>query len=821
MELIYNHINNYLDSFLKEQDFQFKRVIDNLHNDLKLEFLPVLGYLNELLKVYPNINEKINVFHLHFENNFNNNVKELIAEFLIVKLYYDCVETDLGIQTERNLVLAETIENLTKKVNSSLYFPGGITKQTENKIRLERKSKKSLLAFYNKLDSNLNVIPKNLFNLQVVLNNNLKILFESRPFAIKLGDYNLSYNVINTNKSLYEIDEFQSEIIDDLQSIILFDCGRKSEMTTYSFEEIQKWNSEFGTNFRKYLVLTFGKEIKSLNNSRSKIEATKEKFKIPNKSSYTIFASEIDFLLNRKKGGKISNKFIGPKNCIFWDNFLMQTNVLELYELRSIKLMNIYSMCLNEEIKNYILEDLFSNSESSELIKTKHAILELREEDIIQLKDALAAVLSLIIDLDFKTLIIKHTNYKTVLVLDESIINNQSIKSKINAVLFPLGDTNRLISWSNIDTFKSNPLLILTYRDQGKFPNYFYPNIVEPVGENYFSVSSINLRFFFEHQYNWAKYNLYIDFQSLGEHVVRVDFFQWELLKSSIKKMIPESKLTIDWNLEFEYSYSENRDSYKLKLKNHKARSFNGSDLFIFKDSLSNNYKVIKICDLFTFEITGEKYFIQNLDDIQEDINIYEKIVDIKQQEDELKVIRNQFKIENDETGRLWKILLKRKVEKKGEENFYNELKAYLEMKKLKIVSSFHFKNSWINPLSESIAPLNKKVFVAVCEYLQIPKIYFAIIQRIKNTSKQSSRQSTRQMNQLLKDLFNDGCFDSELNTRDIITNRLSFYKKNHPLDELGIDENYLLDSLVTLTELIQPELKLLEVESIEKINNE
>lgn len=73
-------------------------------------------------------------------------------------------------------------------------------------------------------------------------------------------------------------------------------------------------------------------------------------------------------------------------------------------------------------------------------------------------------------------------------------------------------------------------------------------------------------------------------------------------------------------------------------------------------------------------------------------------------------------------------------------------------------------------------------------------------------------------MNQLLTDLFNDGCFNHDENARDIINNKLSFYKSNHPLDELGIDENYLAENLVTLTELIQPELKLLELETIEKI---
>ena len=76
-------------------------------------------------------------------------------------------------------------------------------------------------------------------------------------------------------------------------------------------------------------------------------------------------------------------------------------------------------------------------------------------------------------------------------------------------------------------------------------------------------------------------------------------------------------------------------------------------------------------------------------------------------------------------------------------------------------------------------------------------------------------------MNLLLKDLFNDGCFDRDKNPRDIINNRLDFYKENHPLDELGIDENFLADNLVALVELIIPELNLIELETIQKNSNE
>jgi hypothetical protein len=231
--------------------------------------------------------------------------------------------------------------------------------------------------------------------------------------------------------------------------------------------------------------------------------------------------------------------------------------------------------------------------------------------------------------------------------------------------------------------------------------------------------------------------------------------------------------------------------------------------------------KVVKIDYLLTLDNEDGKVFIQNLDEIQQNINIYDKIVDKKQQEVELDVIRKQFNLGDETAGRLWKVLLKNLAEDRGEDQLYSDLKKHFETKGINIVSQFHFKNSWINPQSESIAPLSKRVFIELCEYLKIPKIYFIIIQRIRNALKQSSRQSTRQMNQLLKDLFNDGCFDTNKNAREIITNRFEHYKANHPLDDLGIDEKYLVDNLVTLVELLLPELKLLELETIEKNNNE
>ena len=90
-------------------------------------------------------------------------------------------------------------------------------------------------------------------------------MFEFKPYCVLLNSKNKSYNLLNATKTLNEIDDFNNEIIDELDSIVLFDCERKSLMSNFSLEEINKWNSDYDTSFKKYLIITFGKEYQSIN----------------------------------------------------------------------------------------------------------------------------------------------------------------------------------------------------------------------------------------------------------------------------------------------------------------------------------------------------------------------------------------------------------------------------------------------------------------------------------------------------------------------------------------------------------------------------
>lgn len=830
MELIKQHNLPYLHSFVVEKSTTLEDIFNEIQNDLRTDLIELIRYLDNLLdKTFTPANDNVTTLHIHIEDEFNDSQKLLIAEFLSIKTFIHYHSTDNN-TNEANLAIIELKAAIETKLNAlEKKCPDGArlnNKKKPNKIFEnwinDKKDLKTLLEFYKNLNENSSLTPKSIINSQKNLSKSLSQIFEFKPYCTILNSKNKSYNLLNVTKTLNEIDGINNEIIDELDSILLFDCERKSLMTNFSLEEINKWNSDYDTSIKKYLIITFGREYQSINNIRNKIELIWERFKIPINSSYTIIKSEIDFLLKRKEKSTIPIDFVGFESSSFWDTFVLETSIRELYELRSIKLMNIYSICYTEEIKNYIIGDLFSKKESSELISsnTKMAILELRDDDIETLKEALSNTLDILINSDIKSKIIESLSNTPTIIFDEAIIRNVKLLSKITHYLF-LTKSIKLKTWSDLLNPSSNYFLILSYRDQGKYPNYYYPNLLEIEFDSETAIHVVLPNFLFGHHYKWSKYYFLNEYHKSLTHPIRENYFEWNKLKNVIQTLKPEQKLNIDWNLENEYSNSEQRETFKIKLKNQRAKTFNSSDLFIISDDNNISRKVVKIDFLVSLVIDDNKVYIQNLDEIQENINIYDKIVDKKQQEEELEVIRKQFNLSDETAGRLWKVLLKNIANAKGEVNLYNELKSIFESKGVKIVSQFHFKNSWINPQSESIAPLSKRVFIELCDYLKIPKIYFVIIQRIRNASKQSSRQSTRQMNQLLKDLFNDGCFDNGNNTREIINNRLAFYKSNHPLDELGIDENYLTDNLVTLTELIQPELKLQELETIEKLSNE
>lgn len=825
MEFINQHLRKSLEALISNPSPLFAEVFNSARNQYKGQYEPILKYLDVILNDTGFCDNKdLNVLHLHFEDDLNDSIAEAISEYILIRCHREHLMDDSQSEQVNPLIIAikQFLKSKLKKLEicpDGASGKNGGNRAYKNWIAEQDETEK-LSQFYKNYNDKSRATSKTVFNCQIKTSSALETVFKTQPFAINVGKYNsdFSYCFLNSGKSLNELDLFPN-LVDSLKTIILFDCERKRFMTNFSLEELIKWNNEYGANFKKLLIVTFGKETSSLKDIRSKIEIVRDRFKIPIGAAYTILASELNILLNYNENPQISVEFVGFENSAFWDSFLLETNIRELYELRSVKMMNVYALCFNLEIKKYILDDLFSNAESKLITDgTKQALKDLSLEGLNTIKEALNNAMNLVINSGLKEKIVTKTEPDTVMVMADAMMKDDGLKIKVLAAL-NLNKGNRVISWSEVMDITTKPILILSYRDQGKPPYYFYPNIVESFSMNE-NISGIFLNFLFGSQYNLAKYYFDRDFHRILNHGIRIKYFSWNNLGEAIQKMRPPSKLGMNSNWEYEYSNSESRESYKIKLVNQKPKIYGSSDLFIIRNAEESRYKVDKLSSLNSKEIKDETFLLQNLEEIQEDINIYEQILNTEQQEEELKIIQKQFDVRGENTGRLWKIQLKKLADTKGEAVLYDELKDFLAVKKLGMVSFFHFKSTWINPQSESIAPLSKRIFIELCEFLGIPKIYFVIVQRIRNASKQSSRQSTTQMNRFLRDLFNDGCFNEGVNSRSIISNRLSYYRKNHPLDELGIGENYLLDNLVTLIELIRPELKLLKVEYIEKIES-
>jgi hypothetical protein len=773
-------------------------------------------------------NQGLTSLHIHIENEFDDSQKLLIGEFLSIKLfkYYYSIDNQLD---EANLSLADFITQIESKINSlEIKCPDGASgKKGGNRIWKnwvkEIKENKILLDFYRALNNNSSLKPKSIFNLQKNFCSSLSQKFEFRPYTKSVDDNRESYNLVNTTRTLNEIDESNNQLIDELDSIILFDCERKRIMTNFSFEEINKWNTEYNTRFTKYLIVTFGKDFSSINHTKNKLELFRERFKIPTNTTYTIAKSEIDFLLNKQENAQLSIDFVGYESSSFWDTFVLETSIRELYELRSIKLMNIYSICYTDEIKNYIIDELFSEKESSELISsaTKLAILELRDDDTDVLKEALSNTLDVIMNSGIKSKVSDLLSNNPTIILDETILRNLNLLSKVRNCL-GFTKTSKFKTWADLTNSDLKYLVILSYRDQGKYPNYYYPSLLELNLDFECNARAILSSFLFKQYYNWSKYNLYKECHKLLTHPIREEHFEWNKLKNKIQELKPDQKLYIDWNLENEYSNSDQREIFKIKLNNQRSKTYHSSDFIIFSEVNSDKLRIERVKWFYeNIDSEDSRYKIQKLDELLDEFNPAERLIDTTQQEKELDIIRKDLGLENETAARIWKILLRKKADNIGVHSLYEELQTLFIINNIPLVRKSYFVDSWLNFGTTSLMPRGNKVVKVLFDYLNLNISYRLILYRLKNASVSGKIEATKKYSRLLKDLFHDGFFDEKAPLKSIIESRIQYYKNNYSLEELGIDNESPFIGLMTLIQLIQPELRLTELETIERITNE
>lgn len=825
MELIKSHIKSHQEEFINSICLEkFNEVYELITDINKKEIILLLMQIFRVIELsINNSTSEINYVHINFQNVLNKSTKTIIAEFiwyLFFQIHKQNDSTDF-----ENINLISRINEIESLLKREIIAPSNNDKREFKKIVNYRKKLRKELAFYKSLPNTSSLVPKTLINLKINQEKDLCERFEPYPHYLKiqlLGILN-SYTLTNVESfnSIYRTKLNGTLLFKVLENIILFDCeDRFQRFNQFNLNNLQNLNQRHGTSFKNYIVITFGKNDNSISSLRNKIDLIKDRFKIPINSSYTILNSEIDSFESEIEMSKVNFNFYGVKESTFWDSFLIETSYRNLYELRSIKLMNIYSICYDYEIKNYILDEIFSKNETSDLItyNTKISLLQYSEEEIKELKESLSSILDIIINSNIKQTIKGKINNTDSIVLDEFIIKNNKLKPYLEKQ-FQFRKVIKLKSWSDSSIENENSLF-LSYRDQGRYPNYFYPNIFELTFNQSINREIILPKIFFMNNYNWAKYNLYKEYHKNLNHPIRELHFNWSQLNKLIQSEKPNNELfNFDWNLENEYFNYDNRETYKVKLLNNKPKSYHSSDLIIYSDINSVYFRIDRIKWFFeNIDFDESKYRIQKLEELLDEFNPAEKLIDTTQQELELQIIRKQLGLENETAGRIWKVLLNKKSNLIGIDTLYEDLHQIFSKNNIPLVKQSYFISSWLNIQSDSLMPRGNKVVKVLFDYLQLSNNYRLILYRIKNASISGKIEATKKYSNLLKDLFDDGCFDSGVNLKDIIQNKVIDYQKNHSLEELGIDSENQTSDLMALVELIKPEIKPFELEFLEKI---
>jgi len=89
MDVVSSHILKYVDNFVEDFSASFETIFREIQNENKDEFRKLLIYINNIIEQRAcQSNDKLECFHLHFAYNFEDCIKSLIAEFIVIKSFF-------------------------------------------------------------------------------------------------------------------------------------------------------------------------------------------------------------------------------------------------------------------------------------------------------------------------------------------------------------------------------------------------------------------------------------------------------------------------------------------------------------------------------------------------------------------------------------------------------------------------------------------------------------------------------------------------------------------------------------------------------------
>lgn len=831
MRLIDHHIKEHIFKFVDNPDEGFNTVFCYLRNRNKEKGKKLLIYIDKIINLSLNLKcEGLKYSHVHLEC-IEQELLSLIAEFIAIKFFHVGINADRN-STYDNLNLEE-INRIDAVLRKPLEIPIGAKGNSKkvSTVKLERSNLKQKKAFYEdiiKHSSSVSFRPLTILNVLSKEYHYFDNEFMVRPFGVTIDRISKerSYVVVNCDVSRDEIDKIllpnEEYLFDLIQNVILLDCEQKKIHAEFNYKDLKAWND--GTSDFKNLVIISANDGKyRFNKLKTRLDRIQSRYysepQYPNYESYIVMPFEIESLVTTRQINKDSVAFFADTYCSFYEDFKTNVGFYEgLYELQSFKMMNIYSLVLNESLKKILLDDIFLFDKVPLFIsqETRDTLMELSHENVQELKINLSHTFDWIIQSNWSGNLLGHLTDKTVIILPGLIKKHDAFLKEIKKVL-TIGINNKVTTWFDIDFNTTDDILILEYRDLGPFPYNIRPNIFESTFKNSLCVRKTFLSIFFKNKFDWASFNYSSDILKVLKNQIRETHLAWDILYQKNQRSKPNKLDSTNWDSESIYQASQDTSTIRVKFNDNSKRSYSPSELFIISQDNTDIFKVKRLEDLLDWDFSQNTLKVQVLDDLYSEFNIYEKLANVERENNELQIIRKDYSIDGSESaGRLWKVLLKRKSIEMGNNELYRDIETFMKSKSIGIVAKNTFENSWLNPDSHSLVPRGKDIFLKLCEYLNLPKSYYRLMLRLKNVEIQATRNSSKQMNSLLSDLINDGCYDHDAIVQLILVDNKSKYVKKHDFDEIGIAVEQVVEELKALVDLLRPYLILSEVQKIE-----
>ncbi|WP_421870659.1 hypothetical protein [Marinoscillum sp.] len=833
MKAIDDHIEKHLPQLLKDPSTDFGDILQYLGISESSES-QILNYINRVLDSELNFaGSTLKFTHLHLPC-FSSAMMLKILQFISVKFYLKSFRQDGESDECTNCFFRHQLAVIERKLSKNITLGPEKYNRAYAQQKAERKELRKLKKIYKGLiqndDSDHNLpIPRTLINTLKALTEQFLDTGDDLQWVVRPADTvnvdlhaqeltQTSYVVLNNHLDLDKLDEIQirkdTYLLDEIENVILFNSDSKSVNKKFNFKNLEYMNQSQETRFRNLLIISFDSGPFRLNleiNRLSRILSNY--FHRPDSKgfdSYIISQNEVGQLFKNRGGDSIGVEMIGSESD-FYDHFVGSVEDNEgLRELTSIKLRNIYSLCFNEKIKQLILRDLFEDTPNSSIVTavTASELDLLRPDALYEIRNALEDLLSVVIDLRLAERI-QNANADLCIVIPAQILDHKDLFIELKAAL----GTGKFTTWKKIDPAEKRRVIILEYRDSG-FHNFnIYPNLIETKLNNGTRPMGLFLSMFFNKNYRYNEYSYQHYFtERLLDHPFRKEFLKWEELKEVIKSTKPEfGSLDHLWDLDNEYEGSSDTNSVIVEFEGSFCRTYYPTQLLVVKKGIGQHLSTMRAEDLLEMS-NGSDCMVQSLESLYEDLNLFKVTED---EEIEIKKLKADYRIPTGQGDtRLWKELLKRKASSSTPDQVYDNLESRINGVNSQMISRNYFENEWLEPQSKSLIPRDKKVFKEICDYLELPVVYFRVMLKKRAREKKLSRISNSKMNKLFTQMIDSGLFDdppveatSEL-WREIAS--------IHDLEEIGINSVNRDIELSAWVDLARPNLYLEKVSSVQ-----